>query len=150
MTGDDDRDKGSIPRTRISMTIGGTRHRGCCEAKGHVVTVTYLGRSTSEWMNVGMLGWYPGETVRKLFRRLVVNEPSRGASDPRAIARSRLADAVEALQSDAQSMDSSLPTFADPLTADDIERVKALIGAMQQAVDRVCEVIAPAAGPTRT
>ena len=70
-------------------------------------------------------------------------------SAPRAVSRSRLSDAIAALQNDAQSLGTSLPAFSDPLTADDVECVKAYIGAVQEAVDRLCRVIAPAAGPTR-
>jgi hypothetical protein len=80
-----------------------------------------------------------------------VGEPwgSGAGSDPQAVSRSRLADAVTALQGDARSLDTSLRAFADPLTVGDVERVKAYIGAVQDAVDRLCQVIAPAAGPVR-
>lgn len=70
-------------------------------------------------------------------------------SAPRAVSRSRLADAIAALQNEAQSLNAGLPAFGDPLTADEVERVKAYIGAVQEAVDRLCQAIAPAAGPTR-
>ena len=65
------------------------------------------------------------------------------------MSRSRLSDAIAALQNDAQSLGTSLPVFSDPLTAADVDRIKAYIGAVQLAVDRLCRVIAPAAGPTR-
>jgi hypothetical protein len=75
--------------------------------------------------------------------------PAATGSDPQAVSRSRLADAIAALQNDARSLSTSLPAFGDPLTAADVERVRAYIGAVQLAVDSLCRVIAPAAGPTR-
>lgn len=70
-------------------------------------------------------------------------------SDPGAVSRSRLSHAIATLQDDAQSLDASLPAFGDPMTAADVDRVRAYIGAVQLAVDRLCQVIAPVAGPTR-
>lgn len=75
--------------------------------------------------------------------------PTATGSDPQAVCRSRLADAIAALQSDAQSLSTSLPAFGDPLTAADVDRVRAYIGVVQLAVDRLCLAIAPAVGATR-
>ena len=75
--------------------------------------------------------------------------PAATGSDPRAVSRRRLSDAVAALQNDAQALGAGLPAFSDPLTAADVDRIKAYIGAVQLAVERLCRVIAPAAGPTR-
>jgi hypothetical protein len=41
------------------------------------------------------------------------------------------------------------PPFGDPLTAADVDGIKAYIGAVQLAINRLCRVIATAAGPTR-
>jgi hypothetical protein len=75
--------------------------------------------------------------------------PAATGSDPGAVSRSRLSNAIAALQDHAQSLDLSLPAFGDPLTAADVDRVRAYIGAVQLAVDRLCQVVAPGAGPTR-
>jgi hypothetical protein len=60
---------GNLPRTRIGMTVDGKTYSGRYSVTAHILDVMYGNRTMSE--NLSILGWYPGEVARGLFRRLV-------------------------------------------------------------------------------
>lgn len=62
-------DDGNLPRTRIRMTIDGKTCFGHYSVTAHMLDVTYRNRTMTQ--NLSMMGWYPGEVARELFRRLV-------------------------------------------------------------------------------
>jgi hypothetical protein len=57
---------------------------------------------------------------------------------------SDLADAVKALETDAQYLRDNLPNLSDPPTADQLKLVEAFIAVIQQRLDRLREVTAAA------